>query len=167
MYLSSQVCTNGIVSFIWDTMLLFGMPEAEECVLAPFAVDMDTTLNDGRVYYRQTTEPWIRVRATRDVRRSFPGARSFTAKWVLIASYHKVTFVGGDKTSPVRDPVYDLRFSVDVNENHSISVKTPATVLHIMTLYQTSSSLLLSYFFLLILCLLGYSGQSSRLQHVY
>ncbi len=104
MYLSSQVGTNGIVSFIWDTMLLFGMPEAEECVIAPFAVDMDTTLNDGGVYYRQTTEPWVLGRATRDVRRSFTGASKFSAKWVLIASYHKVTFVGGDKTSPVSDP---------------------------------------------------------------
>ena len=101
-------------------MLLFAIPDAWECVIAPFAVDMDTTLNDGRVYYRQTTEPWILGRATRDVRSSFSGASRFAAKWVLIASYHMVTFAGGDKTSPVSDPVYGVRFNVDVSKNDSI-----------------------------------------------
>ena len=128
-------------------MLLFAIPDAWECVIAPFAVDMDTTLNDGRVYYRQTTEPWILGRATRDVRSSFSGASRFAAKWVLIASYHKVTFAGGDKTSPVSDPVYGVRFSVGVSENDSIYAKTPASMLHIMAPIQASSSLLLSGLF--------------------
>ncbi|KAI0242219.1 Sushi, nidogen and EGF-like domain-containing protein 1 [Lamellibrachia satsuma] len=95
------VNTNGMVSFIWDTMVLFGIPEANECVIVPFYVDMDTTKNNGRVYYRQTTNPAILRRAKRDVKRSFSGASTFNPDWVLIASFNRLTYVSGSATSPV------------------------------------------------------------------
>ena len=101
MFLFTQVNTNGMVSFIWDTMVLFGIPEANECVIVPFYVDMDTTKNNGRVYYRQTTNPAILRRAKRDVKRSFSGAPTFNPDWVLIASFNRLTYVSGSATSPV------------------------------------------------------------------
>ena len=140
-----------MVSFIWDTMLLLVIPEAEECVIAPFAVDMDTTLNDGSIYYRQTTQRRILARATLDVRSNFPGSHKFAAKWVFIATYDKVTFAGGDEKSPVSGPVYGLRFSVDVSENDSVSAKHAGNN---VTYNGPCSSVFLSASFLLLLLLL-------------
>ncbi|KAI0236701.1 Sushi, nidogen and EGF-like domain-containing protein 1 [Lamellibrachia satsuma] len=66
-----------------------------------FKTDIDTTKNDGRIYYRQTTDNRILQRGTNDVRRYFSDASTFSADWVFIASYHSVTYENGNSTSPV------------------------------------------------------------------
>ena len=86
--------------------MLYGkIPADAECVIAPFAVDLDTTRNDGRVYYRQATDSAILQRASTDIQHNYEGASGFSAEWVLIATYDKVTYFSGDTTSPVCIPM--------------------------------------------------------------
>ena len=82
--------------------MLFGeIPHDFECVIAPFAIDLSTEVNDGRIYYRQTNDTAILRRAKRDVRLNFSGASTFNPDWVFIASYNDVTYYTGSSTSPV------------------------------------------------------------------
>ena len=71
-------------------------------LVAAFWADVDTRMNSGRVYYRETTDSEILQRATDDVRRAFVRLTRFSATWVFIASWHNVTFFGGSTTTPVR-----------------------------------------------------------------
>ncbi|KAI0241270.1 Sushi, nidogen and EGF-like domain-containing protein 1, partial [Lamellibrachia satsuma] len=61
----------------------------------------DTTANDGRVYYRNTTDAELLQRATDDVRSAFDALSQFTASWLFIATWHNVTCDGGSYDTPV------------------------------------------------------------------
>ncbi|KAI0239247.1 hypothetical protein LSAT2_010015 [Lamellibrachia satsuma] len=101
---SLHVDTNGLISFLVEvsqyTPDAFPLAQNRRLVAA-FWADVDTRMNSGRVYYRETTDSEILQRATDDVRRAFVRLTRFSATWVFIASWHNVTFFGGSTTTPV------------------------------------------------------------------
>lgn len=68
--------------------------------IAPLWADVHNGIR-GDVYYRESTEPQLLQRATRDVRKYFKHLDAFTAAWVFVATWHQVTFYGGSQTTPV------------------------------------------------------------------
>lgn len=94
---------NGIISFLKEvsqfTPVAFPIAK-DRCVVAAFWADVDNR-RAGDVYYREATDPAVLRRATEDVRRSFPELPDFSATWVFIATWYRVTFFGGSSSSPV------------------------------------------------------------------
>ena len=63
-------------------------------LIAPFWADVDTN-NGGVVYYRESQDPVLRLRASKEIRKYFTRQRRFLAKWVLIATWLNVASFGG------------------------------------------------------------------------
>ncbi|XP_069053640.1 sushi, nidogen and EGF-like domain-containing protein 1 isoform X2 [Lepisosteus oculatus] len=97
------VNNNGLVSFLREvsqfTPVAFPIA-GDRRVVAPFWADVDNR-RAGQVFYRESKDPAILQRATADARRYFPEFPSFTTSWVLIATWHQVTFFGGSSFTPV------------------------------------------------------------------
>lgn len=70
-------------------------------VVAPFWADVDNR-QAGIVFYRESKDPAVLKRATEDIHYYFPEFSTFTGTWVLIATWHNVTFFGGSPATPVR-----------------------------------------------------------------
>ena len=62
-----------------------------EHVIAPFWADIDYTLK-GNIFYRQTSEPSLLARATREVRSAFPTSSNATIKNLLIITWDGVRY---------------------------------------------------------------------------
>lgn len=94
---------NGIISFLKEvsqfTPVAFPIAK-DRCVVAAFWADVDNR-RAGDVYYREAADPAVLRRATEDVRRYFPELPDFSATWVFIATWYRVTFFGGSSSSPV------------------------------------------------------------------
>lgn len=94
---------NGIISFLKEvsqfTPVAFPIAK-DRCVVAAFWADVDNR-RAGDVYYREAADPAMLRRATEDVRRYFPELPDFSATWVFIATWYRVTFFGGSSSSPV------------------------------------------------------------------
>lgn len=99
----SQVNNNGIISFLKEvsqfTPVAFPIAK-DRCVVAAFWADVDNR-RAGDVYYREATDPAMLNRATEDIRRYFPELPDFSATWVFVATWYRVTFFGGSSSSPV------------------------------------------------------------------
>ncbi|XP_074254833.1 sushi, nidogen and EGF-like domain-containing protein 1 isoform X2 [Saimiri boliviensis] len=97
------VNNNGIISFLKEvsqfTPVAFPIAK-DRCVVAAFWADVDNR-RAGDVYYREATDPATLHRATEDVRRYFPELPDFSATWVFVATWYRVTFFGGSSSSPV------------------------------------------------------------------
>ncbi|XP_068136741.1 sushi, nidogen and EGF-like domain-containing protein 1 isoform X4 [Hyperolius riggenbachi] len=97
------VNNNGVVSFLREvsqfTPVAFPI-SGDRRVVAAFWADVDNR-RGGDVFYRETEEWPILSRASRDVKSYFPELPVFNASWVFIATWHRVTFYGGDTNSPV------------------------------------------------------------------
>uniref|UniRef100_A0A2K5E2F1 Sushi, nidogen and EGF-like domain-containing protein 1 n=1 Tax=Aotus nancymaae TaxID=37293 RepID=A0A2K5E2F1_AOTNA len=97
------VNNNGIISFLKEvsqfTPVAFPIAK-DRCVVAAFWADVDNR-RAGDVYYREATDPAMLRRATEDVRRYFPELPDFSATWVFVATWYRVTFFGGSSSSPV------------------------------------------------------------------
>lgn len=94
---------NGIISFLKEvsqfTPVAFPIAK-DRCVVAAFWADVDNR-RAGDVYYREATDPATLQRATEDIRRYFPELPDFSATWVFVATWYRVTFFGGSSSSPV------------------------------------------------------------------
>ncbi|XP_061680966.1 rootletin isoform X3 [Syngnathoides biaculeatus] len=101
--LEDQVNNNGLVSFLREvsqfTPVAFPIA-GDRRVVAPFWADVDNR-RAGRVFYRQSREPDILRRAEGDVKMYFSDFPDFNATWVLISTWHQVTFYGGSSTTAV------------------------------------------------------------------
>ncbi|KAK1153453.1 alpha-tectorin [Acipenser oxyrinchus oxyrinchus] len=100
-YRSIFVNNNGVISF--NVQVSQFTPEAfpltdSRSFIAPFWADVHNGIR-GDVYYRESTDPDILQRATLDIRRYYKN--SFSASWVFIATWHRVTFYGGSQSTPV------------------------------------------------------------------
>lgn len=99
----SQVNNNGIISFLKEvsqfTPVAFPIAK-DRCVVAAFWADVDNR-RAGDVYYREATDAAMLNRATEDIRRYFPELPDFSATWVFVATWYRVTFFGGSSSSPV------------------------------------------------------------------
>lgn len=98
-----QVNNNGVISF--NVQVSQFTPEAfplsdSRAFIAPLWADVHNGIR-GDVFYRESTEPELLQRATRDVRKYFKHMAAFTAAWVFVATWHQVTFYGGSQTTPV------------------------------------------------------------------
>ncbi|EPY83350.1 sushi, nidogen and EGF-like domains 1 [Camelus ferus] len=98
-----QVNNNGVISFLKEVSQFTpaAFPIAKDrCVVAAFWADVDNR-RAGDVYYREATDAATLRRATEDVRTYFPELPDFSATWVFIATWYRVTFFGGSSSSPV------------------------------------------------------------------
>ncbi|XP_047442765.1 sushi, nidogen and EGF-like domain-containing protein 1 isoform X2 [Mugil cephalus] len=97
------VNNNGLVSFLREvsqfTPVAFPIAGDRRAV-APFWADVDNR-RAGTVFYRQSQDPSILSRASGDVRTYFSELPNFNATWVLISTWHQVTFFGGNSNTPV------------------------------------------------------------------
>ncbi|XP_068025547.1 sushi, nidogen and EGF-like domain-containing protein 1 isoform X5 [Melanerpes formicivorus] len=97
------VNNNGIISFLKEvsqfTPVAFPISK-DRRVVAAFWADVDNR-RAGDVYYRESTEQPILERASRDIMQYFPEFPEFSARWVFIATWYRVTFFGGNSFSPV------------------------------------------------------------------
>ncbi|XP_025009279.2 sushi, nidogen and EGF-like domain-containing protein 1 isoform X4 [Gallus gallus] len=97
------VNNNGIISFLKEvsqfTPVAFPISK-DRRVVAAFWADVDNR-RAGDVYYRESQDRAILERATRDIARYFPEFPDFSAQWVFIATWYRVTFFGGSSFSPV------------------------------------------------------------------
>ncbi|NXN16557.1 SNED1 protein, partial [Indicator maculatus] len=97
------VNNNGIISFLKEvsqfTPVAFPISK-DRRVVAAFWADVDNR-QAGDVYYRESTEQPILERASRDIVQYFPEFPEFSARWVFIATWYRVTFFGGNSFSPV------------------------------------------------------------------
>lgn len=98
-----QVNNNGLVSFLREvsqfTPVAFPIA-GDRRVVAPFWADVDNR-RAGRVFYRESHEPSILRRASAEVKTYFSEFPDFNATWVLISTWHQVTFFGGNSRTPV------------------------------------------------------------------
>ncbi|EGV95322.1 Sushi, nidogen and EGF-like domain-containing protein 1 [Cricetulus griseus] len=123
---ASQVNNNGIISFLKEvsqfTPVAFPIAK-DRCVVAAFWADVDNR-RAGDVYYREATDPAMLQRATEDIRRYFPELPDFSATWVFVATWYRVTFFGGSSSSPVNTfqivLITDGRFSFTIFNYESI-----------------------------------------------
>ncbi|XP_040182910.1 uncharacterized protein LOC120916156 [Rana temporaria] len=89
------VNNNGLLSFASSISqfvpqalpVAFGNP-----FLAIFWADIDNRVA-GDIYYRESTDPSLLSRATSDIRTYFH-AVNFTARWVFVATWHRVAYFG-------------------------------------------------------------------------
>ena len=99
-----QVDTNGAISFLMPvgqyTPNAFPLDEGSRLV-APFWADIDTTVNHGRVYHRQTTNADILERASRDIRGAFVNQPRFYTTWAFVSTWYQVTYYGGNNFTNV------------------------------------------------------------------
>ncbi|ELV12246.1 Sushi, nidogen and EGF-like domain-containing protein 1, partial [Tupaia chinensis] len=97
------VNNNGVISFLREvsqfTPVAFPIAK-DRRVVAAFWADVDNR-RAGDVYYREATDPATLRRATEDIARYFPELPSFSAAWVFVATWFRVTFFGGSSSSPV------------------------------------------------------------------
>uniref|UniRef100_A0A3P9PLS5 Sushi, nidogen and EGF like domains 1 n=1 Tax=Poecilia reticulata TaxID=8081 RepID=A0A3P9PLS5_POERE len=97
------VNNNGLVSFLREvsqfTPVAFPIA-GDRRVVAPFWADVDNRLA-GSVFYRQSQDASVLRRASGDVRTYFAEFPDFNATWVLISTWHQVTFFGGNSQTPV------------------------------------------------------------------
>ena len=98
-----QVNNNGLVSFLREvsqfTPVAFPIA-GDRRVVAPFWADVDNR-RAGEVFYRESLDPGTLQRATADVRTYYSEFPGFTATWVLVSTWHRVTFFGGSAVTPV------------------------------------------------------------------
>ncbi|XP_064443469.1 sushi, nidogen and EGF-like domain-containing protein 1 isoform X10 [Mirounga angustirostris] len=124
------VNNNGIISFLKEvsqfTPVAFPIAK-DRCVVAAFWADVDNR-RAGDVYYREAADPATLRRATEDVRRYFPELPDFSATWVFIATWYRVTFFGGSSSSPVNTfqtvLITDGKFSFTIFNYESITWTT-------------------------------------------
>ena len=67
-------------------------------IVAALFSTIDVTGNEGRVYVRETMDQTILQRASWDLQ----DGTNFTATWVMIATWHNVTYFLGNTMTPVR-----------------------------------------------------------------
>ncbi|XP_024607712.1 alpha-tectorin isoform X8 [Neophocaena asiaeorientalis asiaeorientalis] len=102
-YRTIYVNNNGVVSF--NVLVSQFTPESfpladGRAFIAPFWADVHNGIR-GEIYYRETMDPVILKRATKDIRKYFKDMATFSATWVFIVTWEEVTFYGGSSTTPV------------------------------------------------------------------
>ena len=90
--------TNGVISFLGAVSQFTPDPFPlgdNRRLISPFWGDVDTR-KGGTVLYRESIDPVLLDRATKDVRRVFLNHRRFSASWIFIATWDRVAFYGAD-----------------------------------------------------------------------
>ncbi|XP_075183389.1 alpha-tectorin [Anomaloglossus baeobatrachus] len=98
-----KVNNNGVISF--NVLVSQFTPEAfpladGRAFIAPFWADVHNGIR-GEIYYRETTDPIILKKASKEIRKHFRNLAFFSATWVFLVTWDEVTFYGGSSTTPV------------------------------------------------------------------
>ena len=161
-----QVNTNGVISFLGAVSQYTPAPfplRDNRRLITPFWDDMDTR-NGGTVLYRESIDPVLLDRATKDVRRAFLKHQRFSASWIFIATWDRVAFFGadGDFKNKVtgKDKFFALSQAWDMKNrtsdhwcattdlfhilftHHALRIADPSNkqdACHVRTLYMSSS----------------------------
>lgn len=72
-------------------------------MIIPFWADVNTAIDDGNVYYRESFDNALLQKAVHDIKSSFPNLPSVTLDWLFIATWDKVSFFGKDLSSCNQD----------------------------------------------------------------
>ncbi|XP_062853195.1 sushi, nidogen and EGF-like domain-containing protein 1 [Trichomycterus rosablanca] len=129
-HMGLYVNNNGLVSFLREvsqfTPVAFPIA-GDRRVVAPFWADVDNR-RAGTVLYRESQDPAILTRATEDIHHYFSEFQTFVATWVLIATWHQVTFFGGSSETPVNTfqvvLITDGEISFTIFQYHNITWTT-------------------------------------------
>ena len=120
-----QVNTNGVISFLGAVSQYTPAPFPlgdNRRLISPFWGDVDTR-NGGTVLYRESIDPVLLDRATKDVRRAFLNHQRFSASWIFIATWDRVAFYGavGNFTNKVtgKDKFFALSQAWDMKNRTS------------------------------------------------
>ncbi|KAI5628308.1 sushi, nidogen and EGF-like domain-containing protein 1 isoform X1, partial [Silurus asotus] len=124
------VNNNGLVSFLREvsqfTPVAFPIA-GDRRVVAPFWADVDNR-QAGLVFYRESKDPVILKKATDDIHHYFPEFPTFTATWVLVSTWHNVTFFGGSPFTPVNTfqvvLITDGELSFTIFQYHNVTWTT-------------------------------------------
>ncbi|XP_022531192.2 sushi, nidogen and EGF-like domain-containing protein 1 [Astyanax mexicanus] len=124
------VNNNGLVSFLREvsqfTPVAFPIA-GDRRVVAPFWADVDNR-QAGKVFYRESKDPAILKRSTEDIHLYFPEFPLFSATWVLVATWHQVTYFGGSSITPVNTfqvvLITDSKLSFTIFHYHNITWTT-------------------------------------------
>ena len=161
LYVWFQVNTNGVISFLGAVSQYTPAPFSlgdNRRLISPFWGDMDTR-NGGTVLYRESIDPVLLDRATKDVRRAFLNHQRFSASWIFIVTWDRVAFYGADgnlknkviRTNEVfachRHRTSDLSFTTTelfpfFFTRDALQIADPSSkqdTCHVRTLYRSSS----------------------------
>ena len=92
-----QVGNNGIISFnahrYYNLNTPFSLPSIGPYykIIAPYWADVDTR-GTGQIFYRQTTNPTLLSRATREIQAAIPDSENVTIQSLLIATWNNVGY---------------------------------------------------------------------------
>ena len=90
--------TNGVISFLGAVSQYTPAPFPlgdNRRLISPFWGDVDTR-KGGTVLYRESIDPVLLDRATKDVRRAFLNHQRFSASWIFIVTWDRVAFYGAE-----------------------------------------------------------------------
>ncbi|KAK7891874.1 hypothetical protein WMY93_023837 [Mugilogobius chulae] len=124
------VNNNGLVSFLREvsqfTPVAFPIA-GDRRVVAAFWADVDNR-RAGKVFYRESLERDVLDRASKDVRTYFSEFPRFNASWVLVSTWHRVTFFGGNSKTPINTfqvvLITDGELSFTIFQYHNITWTT-------------------------------------------
>jgi len=98
VFLCAQINDNGVISFNRPfrvaTPMSFPFRTSSHRIIAPYWANVDT-LQAGRIYYRQTTDPVLLARATSEIRSTFPMSQNVTITHLLIVTWDGVGYPQG------------------------------------------------------------------------
>ena len=100
-----KVNENGVISFNsrYNVRTPLSLPLSEtRQIIAPYWADVDTR-GTGRIYYRQTSDPNLLLKATSQIRQGYPKSQNTTN--LLIATWNAVGYYR-NKTDKVRSYIY-------------------------------------------------------------
>ena len=87
---------NGVISFLGAVSQYTPAPFPlgdNRRLISPFWGDVDTR-KGGTVLYRESIDPVLLDRATKDVRRGLIDHKKFSASWIFMATWDRVVFYG-------------------------------------------------------------------------
>ena len=93
-YVCTQVNDNGVISFNsrYNVRTPLSLPlSGSDQIIAPYWADVDTR-GTGQIFYRQTTNASLLVRATNKIRAAFPASQGVTIRSLLIATWSSVGY---------------------------------------------------------------------------
>ncbi|CAG5119632.1 unnamed protein product, partial [Candidula unifasciata] len=93
------VNNNGVISF-FDELRTYrpeDFPLTEKIpIIAPYWADVDISISNGTVWYRESRDPQLLAKATNEIR-AFSAYRNFQAYWVFVATWDEVGFFGASE----------------------------------------------------------------------
>ena len=112
----AQINDNGIISFNsrYNVRTPLSLPlSGTQQIIAPYWADVDTS-GTGQIFYRQSTDPSLLARASREIQEAFPSSKISVITNLLIATWVDVGYYY-QKVDKVRmhDCAYHIHTYVD------------------------------------------------------